>query len=415
MRPSFRHVGPDRIQIRQGGGCLALFGLPFFAVGVFMLLSVLGVVSMSNEGDGPGRMALPLLGLVFTGVGGVLCFGRAWTLVDGTRREVIKQWGLMVPMRSDRRMVDDYAAVAVEFVRGDSDSADKFPVNLKAKAGPNLQLCSSTEYGDARACATAVAELLRFDFEDATTDHPVRLAAGQAALPLQQRLQMDGMQNGSSERPVNARSTVLPDRDSVRITIPTPRTHPIWIALSLIPVAVVTWFVSPLSQFFRQSRTPDPIAWMFLGFLILFFGVLPALTIVNGIMRSHRGATIVTASTRGIGIQERGAWRTGPVKSMAATEILDIDFSTSESVTTSARLAAEQRVRASVPGSGSASPDIGPRTEWLLARLSRLAQGQGVTIKTKQGLTSFGQGLDDDEIRYIHSIVRRALAGNEHS
>jgi hypothetical protein len=96
MRPSFRQVAPDRIQIRQGGGCLAIFGLPFFGAGVFMLLASLGIVSMSNEGDAPGPVALPLMGLLFTAVGGVLCFGRAWTLVDGTRREVIKQRGLSV-------------------------------------------------------------------------------------------------------------------------------------------------------------------------------------------------------------------------------------------------------------------------------------------------------------------------------
>jgi hypothetical protein len=398
MRPSFRHVAPDRIQIRQGGGCLAIFGLPFFGAGVFMLLASLGVVSMSNERDAPGRLALSFMGLVFTAVGGVLCFGRAWTLVDGTRREAIKQWGLMVPMHSDTQRIDDYTAVVVEFVRGDSDTADKFPVSLKAKAGKNLQLCSSTEYGDSRSCAAAVAELLRFDFEDATTDHPVRLSAGQAAMPLQQRLQLDGTEIGSSERPAGGRSGVHRDQGSVRITIPTPRTHPVWIVLSLIPIVFVTMFVSPLSRFFRQSHTPDPVGWIFLGFLILFFGVLPAMTVVNGLLRARRGGTIVTASTSGISIQERGAWKAGPVKSMTASEILDIDFSTSGSVVSSVRHTAEGQ-------------EIGPRTERVLTALSQLVKGGGITIKTQQGLTTFGLGLGDDEIRYLHSILRRALTG----
>src|SRR6185369_8770428 len=111
---------------------------------------------ISSDGDAPGAQALPFMGLLFTTVGGVLCFGRAWTSIDGTRREVTRQWGLLVPMHSDTQRVDDYTAVVVEFVRGDSDSADKFPVSLKARAGKNLQLRSSTEYGDARACALAV-------------------------------------------------------------------------------------------------------------------------------------------------------------------------------------------------------------------------------------------------------------------
>ena len=337
MRPSFRQVAPDRIQIREGGGCLALFGLPFFAAGVYMLLASLGLVTISSDGDAPGAQALPFMGLLFTTVGGVLCFGRAWTSIDGTRREVTRQWGLLVPMHSDTQRVDDYTAVVVEFVRGDSDSADKFPVSLKARAGKNLQLRSSTEYGDARACALAVADLLRFDFEDATSDHRVRLSAGQAALPLQQRLRLDGSEIVSTERPADARSMVRHDQGSVHITIPIPRTHIIWIPLSLIPIAFVMWFVGPLSQFFRQTRTPDPIGWVFLGFLILFFGILPATTLVGGLLRARRGGTRVTASANGIRIQEQGAWKAGPEKLITAPEILDIDFSSSRSVVSSTR------------------------------------------------------------------------------
>ena len=398
MRPSFRHVAPDRIQIRQGGGCLAIFGVPFFAAGVFMLLASLGVVTMSSEGDAPSRLALPFMGLMFTTVGSVLCFGRAWTFVDGTRREVIKQWGLMVPMHSDTRRVDDYTAVVVEFIRGDSDSADKFPVSLKARAGKNLHLCSSIEYGDSRACATAIAELLRFDFEDATTDHRVRLSAGQASLPLQQRLQLEGTDVGSSERPADARSIVHHDQGSVRITIPIPRTHVIWIPLSLIPIVFVMWFVGPLSRFFRQTQTPDPVGWVFLGSLIEFFGVLPAMTVVNGLLRTRRGGTIVTASSSGVQIQERGAWKAGPAKSITASEILDIDFSSRPSAVSSTRQAASE-------------PALDPRTERVLTALSRLVPSGGITIKTQRGLTTFGQGLADDEIRYLHAIVRRALTG----
>jgi hypothetical protein len=33
-----------------------------------------------------------------------------------------------------------------------------------------------------------------------------------------------------------------------------------------------------------------------------------------------------------------------------------------------------------------------------------------VTITTRQGQTTFAQGLDDREVRYLHYIVRRALA-----
>ena len=411
MRQSFRHLGPDRIQIRQGGGVLAIFGLPFFAAGVFMLLTILGVIKMSNSDSVslPGQLGLLFMGFVFTAVGGALSFGRGWTTIDSTRREVIKQYGLVVPMYTNSRRIDEYVIVVVGFVRGDSDSADTFPVTLRSSAGVDLKLDSSTQYGDARNCATAIAELLRLDFEDATTDHPVRVPAGQADIPLQQRLQMDGLQNEPA-RPPDARSEITRELDGVRIAIPNPRAHPFAIALTLIPVVISAVFVSPLLRFFRQTRTPEPIGLIFLGFIILFFAILPGMTALNGYLRSRRGRTIVTVSPRGIDIRERGAWRTGPVKSLPAPAILDVDFSTSESVTTAARLAAEQRMR-TTSGSGATSAEIGPRTQWLLTTLSRYAKGHGITIKTRQGLTTFGQGLTDEETGYVHSLIRRALAG----
>ena len=63
-------------------------------------------------------------------------------------------------------------------------------------------------------------------------------------------------------------------------------------------------------------------------------------------------------------------------------------------------------------GMNSTSTDIGPRTQWLLTTLSRYARGHGITIKTREGLTTFGQGLMDEETRYVHAIIRRALAGH---
>jgi hypothetical protein len=166
--------------------------------------------------------------------------------------------------------------------------------------------------------------------------------------------------------------------------------------LSLIPVAFVLWFVSPLSQFFRQTNTPAPVAWMFLGFLILFFGVLPAMTIVNGLLRERFAGTIVTASASGIRIQGRGAWKTGSVKSITAAEILDIDFSTSGSVVVSSRDVGKH-------------VSIDPRAERVLIAVSQLVHPAAITIKTQRGLTTFGQGLADDEIRYVYSLVRGAF------
>ena len=106
-------------------------------------------------------------------------------------------------------------------------------------------------------------------------------------------------------------------------------------------------------------------------------------------LKSRLGRTTIEISIEGIRIQERGAWKTKAVALISAPEIMDIDY-----------------------GTGPTLPEssvVGERTERVLASLRRFMRGRGITIKTRQGLTTFGKGLADEEIRYLHSVVTRAL------
>jgi hypothetical protein len=190
--------------------------------------------------------------------------------------------------------------------------------------------------------------------------------------------------------------------------IPARRTHWLWLAAGLIPLAVLSVVGPPLATFFRTSQTPDPVGWIFLGFLTLFFGILPTLSVLNAFLRSRRGATILEISKQGVGIRQRGAWTTRTTASIDASEILDVDYSSHESTLASAKRATEQQVMQSYPShAGTASP----RIERVVAALTRFANNKGLMIKTRKGITTVGQGLDDEEIRYLHSLIRRALSG----
>lgn len=365
MNRPFSLITPDRLYIREGGGCMSIFGLPFFAAGLFLFLALLGIVPISNASEMPTLVwpLLVLMAVAFTTVGGALLFGRAWTVVDRARREVIKQWGLLVPLRERATPIDGYTVVRLGFVEGDSDTADKFPVSLRAQGSADLVLWDATAYEQARAYAKALAELLRFDVEDASTDHVVRLSPGQFDIPLQRRLHQQREPIRGVARPANMRSHISRDAGEVTITIPLSRTHWLWLAAGLIPLTVLAYIGPGLARFFEQSRTPDPVSWIFLGFLTLFFGILPTGTMLNGFLRSQRGATIVVASRDGVRVSERGAWRTRTVVSLDVAEILDMDHST---------------------------------------------RG-GLTIKTRKGLTTLGKGLEDEEIRFLHSLITRTL------
>ena len=423
MSRAFSQVGPGHLEVREGGGCLAVFGLPFLIAGICVSLISLGLFPLQNSGQLPwfGRPMLLLMGVIFTLVGGTLVFGRSWTKVDATGRTIVKQMGLLVPMSTATHRLDDYASVLLDFQRGDSDSADQFPVSLKARTGKNLRLFSSTQYAEARQRATAIASLLRFDIEDRSTDHPVRLSAAQADLSLQHRMRLEHRSDEMVVRPANMRSEMSVTNDSVRIVVPAAQVHPALFLFFLIPVAVPIFFFTPFLRFFQQSNTPDAISWIFLGFLTVAFG-LPTMMGVKAFLRTRFGRTTVTASPGGIRIEERRVWKTRPLASFDAADIMDIDYSTSGTLLIAAKqdyeqriahegdLAAQPRPSTTLGASRAASRDaVDPRLERVLGAIARIANRSSVTIKTRQGLTTFGEGLSDDEIRYLHSVVRRAI------
>jgi hypothetical protein len=398
-----REVGPGRLEVRQGGGGLAVFGLPFLAAGIYVSLNSLGLFPLQSGGE-PMHL---LIGVVFTAIGGALVFGRSWTTFDATARTVVMQMGLAVPMWSRTYRLDDYTSVLLDFQRGDSDSADQFPVSLGARAGGNLRLFSSTKYAESRERAAAIANLFRFDIEDRSTDHPVRLPAGQADLSLQHRTRLEHLREEPVARPADMRSEISVSNGAVRIVMPRRRMHPVWFLFFLIPVAVSMFILAPFVRFFRQSNTPDGISWIFPGFLIVSFGLLPVLAGLRALLGARLGRTMVTASTRGISIEERRLWKTRPVATFDATDIMDLDYSTTGTLLVATKRNYMEKLEQR--GHSGAQPAIDPKMEWVLGAISGLVSRSAVTIKTRQTLTTFGEGLPDDEIRYLHAVIRRAL------
>ena len=405
---SIRYDTPDRLQIQEGGGCFSVFGLPFFAAGVFLFLVVLGIVPMSNADDQPTFLwpLLVLMAIAFTTVGGALVFGRSWMTIDRAQREVVKQWGLLVPLRGHSVRLEAYTAVTLGYVQGDSDSAESFPLTLKARSGPDLRLCSLSQYAKAREYARAIAEHLHLQIEDASTDHSITLSPNQIDLPLRHRARQDATEDHDVPRPPDARSQVRREMGEVTIIIPVRRQHVLVLATTLIPIAIVLTIGPPLATFFRESNTPNVVGWAFLGFLALLFGFLPLTTIVGAFVRSRRGATIVEVSKQRLRILERGAWKTRTIMSADTADVLDVDYSSRESSLASAKRATEQQVLQAYP---SEAPAVRSGVERIVVKLARFARGKGITVKTRTGLTTFGERLDDAEVRYLHSIVRRTL------
>jgi len=403
-----REVSPGRLEIREGGGCLTLFGLPFLLTGIFMMLASFGVVTMRSEGEAVTQVAAAGLGVLFASVGGVLTFGRSIASIDVGQQVITKQWRILLPIRTWTYQLADYTTVTLAFVRGDSDTADKYPIGLKGNTVAPLPLCSPTQFAEARQCAAAVARHLGFEIEDTSTDHPSRVTASEVDAALQERLRSAAAAPAPA-RPSRMMSEVSDVDGSMRITIPMPL-NPLAIYGGLFPAVVAAGMLGWLG-FLSTPRPLAPIEWIFVGLLFAGFGILPLASVVSRWLRSRVGQTIVTVSAQGLRVQERGILRTRTVAALSASEILDVDYSTKESTMTSARRSAEAET-ATMRKIPSSAATAGPSTEWVFGVLSWFLKGKGIIVKTRKGLTTFGEGLADDEIQYLHAIVRRTLTGS---
>lgn len=398
-----RQIAAGTLEFREGGGCLSVFGFPFLAAGVFVTLLGLGVVRPENADEIPwwGWPVLVLMGLSFVAAGGGLVFGRSWTRLERENRRVLKQWGLLRPMKTEEHRLVHFQEVKLGFIAGDSDSVDSYPVSLSGSGCNDLLLRSFVDYGEARECAEFLAEFLKFPFKDAATEDP-------------QLLFVDGEQSaqeGAFEpqafRPKVMQSKLEETGDVAQITIRKAGFRFTMLLGMAIPLGILAWLVCGLLPFFQKTETPRAVQFQFvcIGSLVLVLGFVPLL--VRRLLLGLRGYTRVTASPEGLRLEERGAIFTNR-KTIPASEILALDYSTAGGRVAAARAEAQQRSLQRLRRSGSSKPSPVVLLAWV-ERLARFAKPQGVTVKTRRGLYSFGAGLPDDEVHYLYAVVKRAL------
>ena len=400
--PPFRQIGAGQVELRAGGGWKALWGLPFFLYGLLTTLIGLGILPAQDPSTS-SRLVFLLMGLVFMVVGGVLPFGNRRIVFDADQRSVIRCWSLILPLRRVERSLSDFSAVLLA-LDSNSDSADTYPVRLKAKTGRNLTLCSSAQFGEARGQAEFLARFLHLDLEDRSTDHDLILSPERAGRTLQERLRSGDLKPEGVTRPAVMRSEVDESGAQVRLVIPGRR----WASITLVVGAAVA-LVVPLSltpTFARALASPDTGQVVLLGCLMFAFS-LPLLWVIYSVLTAALSKTVVVASRTGILIERKGVWRTRETL-VPAGDILALDYSTMESLLDStAQSVQRNRAEAQRPPFHFSYRAPGSR---LLAVLKTFGPSRGMIVKSRHGLFLFGEGLSGEELQYLWFIITRALA-----
>jgi hypothetical protein len=379
---------------------MALFGLPFFLAGVFLALTGSGLVPMQSAPDAKWTpVLLGLMSLVFLCVGGGLMLGRKWLTLDFGSGSLVRSRGLLIPMQSEERHFSEFSAVVIAFQAGDSDSADRFPVRLRALTGKDFDISSPTQFAESRKLAEYLSRAVRLPLADTITDHETIAPPERAADSLRERLRSAGPQQEERAMPPSGmRSEVSTSRGYASIVIPGGKGLLVGGMVSLLPVLVLLVAIPTLMRFFSQTNTPPVVQILFVGFLTLIFGIPSMIGSVNRIVESHRKKTTVTASSEGLVIERQGAW-SARTETIPADDLLDLDLSTINGTIASAK-------------SASGLPALqSPGAERLIAAAKRWVPTKGIIAKSRKELVAFGEGLSAEELQYLNSVLRKALAG----
>jgi hypothetical protein len=405
----FRLITPTQLKITQGGGCISIFGMPFLLAGIFVTLMGLQVIRVENASEVPfwAWPVITLMGAVFTCVGGVLVFGRTWITIDTGSGSISEVKGIIKPIkRQDFRLVE-FDRIALDFIPGDSDTSDSYEVNLSKITGGKLKLSSSVQYSDSYEKAVFLAEFMKMTLEDNSTENTAVLKPEDLGHSLKSRLLRHADALKAAYPPADMKCRINEGIEGLQIEIPSAG-FGLSGFIPLIIAAGVTWyFFENFVPFFKHTNTPEPVTFFFTAFVLIFFLLLPVLSFIKSVIRSMRNSAVLKIMPGVLELTYIDAWKKKAVN-IPVSDIIDMDYSTASKQKSSLRTmpvtsAGESRRNYA----NTLSPDS--RVFKFIEFMNSFVRSKGIVIKTKKDIYTFAQGLPDNEVLYIFSLISGRL------
>ena len=408
-RPFFyRDAGT--LEIRSGGGCLSLFGLPFLLAGLFILQIPLGLIPVEERPEGPLFSALLVLfGSVFAIAGAAFVFGRSGIILDRGRGRIIRWWGLLVPMRRVEHMLDSVRQVEMEFSRGDRDSADTWPVRLSGEGFPQpVTVAQPVEFPEARQIAEELARFLQKPLVDISTGERITRAAEHLDESWRDRMRRTkGAASPMPPQPPGMRTRVERTAEGYIFHIPGPPLRGYHYIPALIPVvfaAAVAWFFLPA---LLGLPMPDWVRYFFLGFVGLFFIAVPVVSALLNVLRLKNRFERVTVTKTFLRVEALKQGRRSTVE-IPVDELEDLVAPTAKSLLDSVEVPGMKKAPPGDTGTPR-MPDGRPVPRLLLAVMN-MAGSRGITARSDRVVVEFAAGLDEAETAYLFALTRKMIS-----
>ncbi len=391
---------PDRYAVTRGGGCLMLFGLPFLAAGILVIvMGLLGKMNMEGGGPAPLLLVIPF-GLVFALVGAGLMFGRAGIVIDKRSRTVTRWWGLLVPFKSETFPVEKVKAVTISrevrtshSSKGGSRSYTVYPVRLAGAAKP-VDVEESRDYEKARHRAEEVAKFLEVGLEDSSTGEKVVREAGTLDESLRDRYRREERPRERPEVPAGCRILSGASGSEATFDIP-PKGFAVIEIIGMVLGAAFAFvpliFLGPM--FFGSSDSEGfdiekmwPLA-VFLGVFMLLWLGFPLVMIV-GTIKKATARVRLTVSPRELRLERRTFLGTKALL-IPADELEELEVGAAGSAgLPSARAGARGAAR------------MGAHPVAALFGVRKV-----VTARSDRATLTFGAGLRPDELKWLRDVV----------
>ena len=399
---------PDVIEKKTGGGCLMLFGLPFFAAGMFVILGALGIVTVDMD-EGTPPIFFVLFGSVFAAVGAGLMFGRGGTKIDRRTMRITRWWGLLVPMKSTEYGLDVYDTVALSRERRKSgkSSVTVYPVKLRgASAEEEIEITAPQNYQEARKEAEELSKFLSAPLEDNSTGKSVKRDVDELDKSYRDKVWDEGGPEFAVSAPPNMRSIIRDTGGSVTIEIPPAPLHP----LHLLPVLPALIFASVVAYFFLPGLgknfgggNGELIFSLFIG---VFFIAVPILLSLTQAVRKARMSQHITADPHSLRVRTKGPGQKKDV-TIPCAELEEMELVTADDRMKSAlddpRFEKDPASKMRMQRMADPNSTAG--------KLMRMSGKTAIVARSDTESVSIGQGLPLDELKYLHYILQRCVAG----
>jgi hypothetical protein len=401
---------PDILTKRRGGGCLSIFGLPFLLAGLFVMQIPLRLIPLRGEGAPLPWYFFLLFGGVFATVGAVLVFGRRGLVIDRRRQVARKWWGLVVPMRRKEYPLERFERVELSHKPGDNEFPDRYPVHLSSKyLDKPLLIDAPTDYLEARSTAEFLARFLKRPLEDVSTGISVLRDHEYLDESLRERIQRtDEDVESLPPPPLEMRIKVKQKGAGVEIEIPGPRLSGPHVIPIIIVVPMTLYAIKVFISMFSSFPGPKMIKYGFAAFVGLIF-IFPVVRALRHFLKAKGRSTHVTVNQAFLRVEDYTG-RKMVVTEIPAGELRELALPTKRSFLEGVRLPGMKRTPSPGRTGTARMPDGRPVPRFVHAIVEFVGL-PGITAMGNTERVTFGKGLSEAELLYLHALVRRTIAG----